>query len=332
MAIYKIPDSMRVGPPVLRVRNIDTAMAFYENSLGLQVNRSYKDNSPGGGYYDDVNPIYEVGFKHKFSSSFSFSSSSSFSYEPLLILKHDPNAKKPSLNSRAAGAGLFHFAILVPDRKSLASTYLAVKNSEIQYDGFADHLVSESLYLRDPEDNGIEIYRDRPASEWPRDSKGHIIMDTLALDLNSLLAEMNNGNKVEQTNNAKAFPTGARIGHIHLRVTNLERSIKFYHEKIGLDITVDWSSMGAAFLSAGGRYHHHIGMNTWHSLNGEAHRSGETGLEYFTIIIPDRSFVKTLALRIQQHSSTTTNSKQASENQLLLVSDPDGIQFLIGSE
>jgi catechol 2,3-dioxygenase len=157
-------------------------------------------------------------------------------------------------------------------------------------------------------------------------------MDTLALDLNSLLAEMNNGNKVEQTNNAKAFPTGARIGHIHLRVTNLERSIKFYHDKIGLDITVDWSSMGAAFLSAGGRYHHHIGMNTWHSLNGEAHRSGETGLEYFTIVIPDRSFVKTLALRIQHSSTTTTNCKQASENQLLLVSDPDGIQFLIRSE
>ena len=90
--------------------------------------------------------------------------------------------------------------------------------------------------------------------------------------------------------------------------------------------------MGAAFLSAGGRYHHHIGMNTWHSLNGEAHRSGETGLEYFTIVIPDRSFVKTLALRIQHSSATTTNSKQASENQLLLVSDPDGIQFLIRSE
>ena len=295
MAIYKIPDSMRVGPPVLRVRNIDTAMAFYENSLGLQVNRSYKDNSPGGGYYDDVNAIYEVGFKHNFSSF-----SSSFSYEPLLILKHDPNAKrrKSSLHSgAAAGAGLFHFAILVPDRKSLASTYLALKNSGIQYDGFADHLVSESLYLRDPEDNGIEIYRDRPANEWPRDPEGHIMMDTLPLDWNSLLAEMNNNNnnKEEQRNNdAKAFPTGARIGHIHLRVTNLERSIKFYHEKIGLDITVDWRSMGAAFLSAGG-YHHHIGMNTWHSLNGGAHMSGEAGLEYSTIIIPDRSFIKTLA-------------------------------------
>ncbi len=88
--------------------------------------------------------------------------------------------------------------------------------------------------------------------------------------------------------------------------------------------------MGAPFLSAGG-YHHHIGMNTWHSLNGEAHLSGEAGLEYFTIIIPDRSFVKTLASRIQ-HSSTTSNSKQINKNQLLLVSDPDHIQFLIRSE
>jgi catechol 2,3-dioxygenase len=317
---------MRIGPPVLRVRNIDTAMAFYENSLGLQVNRSYKDNSPGGDYYDDVNPIYEVGFKHNNISSFSSSSSS---YEPLLLLKHDPNAKKKS--SLLHSAGLFHFAILVPDRKSLASTYLALKNSGIQYDGFADHLVSESLYLRDPEDNGIEIYRDRPANEWPRDTEGHIMMDTLPLDWNSLLAEMNNNNnKEEQRNNAKAFPTGARIGHIHLRVTNLERSIKFYHEKIGLDITVDWRSMGAAFLSAGG-YHHHIGMNTWHSLNGGAHMSGEAGLEYFTIIIPDRSFVNTLALRIQ-HSSTTTNSKQIDGNQLLLFSDPDGIQLMIRSQ
>jgi catechol 2,3-dioxygenase len=316
---------MRVGPPVLRVRNIDTAMAFYENSLGLQVNR----RNPG--VDDNGNSIYELGFKHNNISS----SSSSSSHDPLLILKHDPNAKrrKSSLHSGGAGAGLYHFAILVPDRKSLASTYLALKNSGIQYDGFADHLVSESLYLRDPEDNGIEIYRDRPANEWPRDTEGHIMMDTLPLDWNSLLAEMNNNNnnKEEQRNDAKAFPTGARIGHIHLRVTNLERSIKFYHEKIGLDITVNWRSMGAAFLSAGD-YHHHIGMNTWHSLNGEAHMSGEAGLEYFTIIIPDKSFVNTLALRIQ-HSSTTTNSKQIDGNQLLLFfSDPDGIQLLIRSQ
>jgi catechol 2,3-dioxygenase len=108
--------------------------------------------------------------------------------------------------------------------------------------------VSESLYLRDPENNGIEIYRDRQAIEWSHDSEGYIKMDTLPLDLNSIVSELNE----EERKTAKAFPTGARIGHIHIRVTNLERSIKFYHEKIGLDITSDWSSMGASFLSAEG--------------------------------------------------------------------------------
>jgi catechol 2,3-dioxygenase len=303
VAPCKIPDNTKVGLPVLRVRNVETVLAFYENKLGLQVNREYKDD-------EDHTPIYELGFKGNVSSS----------YEPLLILKHAPISKKPLLHS----AGLYHFAILVPDRKSLASTYLALKNSHVHYEGFADHLVSESLYLRDPENNGIEIYRDRPANEWIRDVEGHIMMDTLPLDLNSLLAEMNNDK--EQINSAKAFPSGARIGHLHLRVTNIERSIEFYHQKIGLNITLDWSSMGAAFLSAGG-YHHHIGMNTWHSLNGEAHTNGEAGLEKFTITIPNKSFVNALALRV----SSSTNYKQVSENQLL-VSDPDGIQFTIRSQ
>jgi len=300
----KIPENTKVGLPVLRVRNVETVLAFYENRLGLQVNREYKDD-------EDHAPIYELGFNGNVSSS---------SHEPLLILKHDPISKEPSLHS----AGLYHFAILVPDRKSLASTYLALKNSYVHYDGFADHLVSESLYLRDPENNGIEIYRDRPANEWIHDVKGHIMMDTLPLDLNSLLAGMNNDK--DQINSAKAFPSGARIGHLHLRVTNIERSIEFYNQKIGLNITLDWSSMGAAFLSAGG-YHHHIGMNTWHSLNGEVHTNGEAGLEKFTITIPDESFVNALALRV----SSSTNSNQVSENQLL-VSDPDGIQFTIRSQ
>ena len=214
---------MKIGCPVLRVRNIDKVLAFYEKSLGLRVTRRYRIDDDKG----DL--VYELDVKHKSSLSIN---------GPLLIIEHDPNAKNVSQTT----AGLFHFAILVPDRKSLASTYLAVRNSGVRYDGFADHLVSESLYLRDPENNGIEIYRDRPSIEWPRDNEGHIMMDTLPLDLDSLVSEELNK---EERENAEAFTSGARIGHIHLKVTNLERSIKFYHEKLGLDITVNWSSMGA---------------------------------------------------------------------------------------
>jgi catechol 2,3-dioxygenase len=301
---------MKVGSPVLRVKNIDKVLAFYERDLGLQVNKKYQNDNNG-------NPVYELGFKDDVSFS------GNESPLPLLILQYDPNVKNASPHS----AGLYHFAILVPDRRSLASTYLAIRDSGVHYDGFADHLVSESLYLRDPEDNGIEIYHDRPAREWPRDAEGHIMMDTLPLNLHSLLAEM----KKEERKNAKAFPTGARIGHIHLKVINLERSVKFYHEKLGLDITLDWISMGAAFLSAG-RYHHHIGMNTWYSLDGQVHTYGEAGLENFTITIPDRSFVNTINKSILPDSTSEQQTRQAAHKNQFLVSDPDGIQFLIKSE
>jgi catechol 2,3-dioxygenase len=300
---------MRIGSPVLRVKNIDRILRFYEERLGLQMNRRYQVGDDDGG---GDNLVCELGSKQK-----------SMSNESILILHHDPNAKNAPLRS----AGLYHFAILVPDTKSLALTYLAIRNSGLQYDGFADHLVSESLYLRDPENNGIEIYRDRQASEWSHDNEGHINMDTLPLDLNSLVSELN----IEERKTAKAFPTGARIGHMHLRVTNLQRSIKFYHEKIGLDITSDWSSMGAAFLSAGG-YHHHIGMNTWHSLNGQVHGNGETGLENFTIAIPDRTSFNTIESIINRHASSEQQTKQKTDRNQFLIFDPDGIQIVFKAE
>jgi catechol 2,3-dioxygenase len=302
---------MRIGSPVLRVKNIDRVLLFYEKGLGLHVNRRYQHGEDDEDV-DSDNLEYDLGFKQKFLSD-----------EPILILHHDPNAK----NAPQRSAGLYHFAILVPDRRSLATTYLALINSGVRFDGFADHLVSESLYLRDPENNGIEIYRDRQASEWSHDSEGHIKMDTLPLDLNSIISELNK----EEKETAKAFPTGARIGHMHLRVTNLERSIKFYHEKIGLDIASDWSSMGAAFLSAGG-YHHHIGINTWHSLNGKVHGDGETGLENFTITIPDRTSFDTIKSIINRHASSEQQMKQETDKNQFLIFDPDGIQIVFKSE
>lgn len=302
---FKINDIIRLSCVALRVRDIDKTLVFYEKKLGLQTKKRHQD--------DDGNLLCELGFRDAIQNE-----------EPILQLHHDANAKIASSHS----AGLFHFAMLVPNRKSLASTYLALKNSGVHYDGFADHLVSESLYFRDPENNGIEVYRDRPRQDWPRDPEGYILMDTLPLNLQSLVTEMGEA----KTENAIPFPSGAIIGHMHLKVTNLMRSMKFYHEKFALDITVDWSSMGAAFLSAGG-YHHHIGMNTWNSLNGQSQGSNVAGLKNFTIVTADVSSFYKIRSTIENDyfNSKQRKLQESAHGDELTVSDPDGIQIVIKS-
>ncbi len=236
----------------------------------------------------------ELGFKESFRDAL----------DPLLILKHDPGAKEAPHNF----AGLFHFAILVPDRKSFARAYSALEKNHLRFEGFADHLVSESLYLRDAERNGIEIYRDRPTSEWMHDNEGHVVMDTLSLNLAGLMDELSSKDR----DSTETFPNGARIGHMHLRVTNLEQSVKFYQTKLGLRISADWSEMGAMFLSAG-NYHHHIGLNIWHSLNGKKHEPGEVGLDEFST-----------NLYFDSTSDPADATPERNDNEPIF--DPDGIQ------
>lgn len=296
---FRMPDQMKIGPPTLRVRDLDKVLRFYEEVLGLEA----KNKS---------NQSVELGFKQKLDGS----------GDPLLIVTQDSKARAPPHNF----AGLFHFAILVPDRRSLALAFSSLEKNKIQFDGFADHLVSESLYLHDPERNGIEIYRDRPRKEWTYDDQGKIMMDTLPLDIEAILGELHKEENTDNTANdddqylLTAFPNGARIGHMHLRVTDLEKSVKFYHEKLGLDITANWSSMGAMFLSVGG-YHHNIGLNTWYSLGGKFHESSEAGLDSFmiTLLPDDSSFVATLESRFEEDRIMRLNDHQ------LVISDPDNI-------
>ncbi len=302
-ARFRMHDGMRLGAPTLRIKNLEEVLSFYESNLGLKANRNYQDS-------DDSLGVLELGFKSNRNDS-----------EPILILKQDPKAAA----TRHDFAGLYHYAVLVPDRKSLASTYLAIEGSGASYDGFADHTFSESLYMHDVERNGIEIYADRPRNTWgtimEAMSKGDVrgLMSlNKPLDLDSLLMEL----KGDETSSRSPFPRGARIGHIHLRITNLERSVRFYHEKLGLDVRANLPEMGAAFLSVGG-YHHQVGLNTWHSLGGSPHKDGQAGMENFTIRVPDVSVLDVLATEFPD--SPVKNGR-------LSISDPDGIRILIEVE
>jgi catechol 2,3-dioxygenase len=191
----------------------------------------------------------------------------------LIELIDDPGAPPAPPGS----TGLFHLAILVPDRPSLARAVRRVVDSGQRFTGASDHFVSEALYLRDPEGNGIEIYCDRPRSEWEYGPGGELKMGTVALDLDSVLDELPEGDD-------PGMPDGTRIGHVHLHVADLRPAESFYAGELGLDVTVR-SYPGALFLSRDG-YHHHLGLNTWQGEGAPPPPPGARGLEEYELLLP----------------------------------------------
>jgi len=209
---------------------------------------------------------------------------------PLVELHGDPSA--PPLDRRAPG--LFHLAILVPSRLDLAFALARIAEAGAGLDGASDHLVSEALYLADPDGNGIEIYRDRPRGEWPH-RNGALEMATLPLDLDSVLAELSAAAAEPQT---KA-PPGTRMGHVHLQVSDIAEAERFYNGVLGFDVTVR-GYPGALFVSAGG-YHHHLGLNTWHSAGSPPPAPGAIGLRSFEIVLPTSGELERVLERVRAH-------------------------------
>jgi catechol 2,3-dioxygenase len=179
-------------------------------------------------------------------------------------------------------SGLFHVAILVPSRIELARSLRRIADARWPLSGASDHLVSEALYLRDPDGNGIEIYRDRPRAQWSYDGRGAIKMDTLRLDLSELLRELDSDTGYDP---ASAVAAGTRIGHVHLQISELDAAERFYRGVLGFDATVR-TYPGALFVSAGG-YHHHLGLNTWQTLGASPPPPGSIGLRSFEVLLPD---------------------------------------------
>jgi catechol 2,3-dioxygenase len=186
--------------------------------------------------------------------------------------------------------GLFHLALLVPDRRALTEALRRVAAAGWRLDGASDHLVSEALYLSDPEGNGIELYRDRPREGWPHAESGELEMDTLPLDLDDLLGEL--ADDADGPADVRALlsaapaedpgmPAGTTLGHVHLQVSDLAAAEAFYVGALGFDVMVSGYA-GALFVAAGG-YHHHLGLNTWASAGGPRADPAARGLRDFAI-------------------------------------------------
>lgn len=186
----------------------------------------------------------------------------------LLVLERDPGAKPDDPRT----AGLFHTAFLLPSRADLGRWINHAIADRIVVDGASDHIVSEALYLTDPEGNGIEIYADRPREEWTwRD--GLVEMATMRMDVPSVVGSVPAGDA-----GWKGLPADTVVGHVHLRVGDPRAAEDFWHREFGFDTVARYGAQ-AVFLSSGG-YHHHIGANTWQSAGAGQRDPGRSGLSW----------------------------------------------------
>jgi catechol 2,3-dioxygenase len=259
----KLPDEFALGLAALRVSDADRALDFYVNKVGLELLAR-----------GETTAMLGAGGKE--------------------ILRLDFNRGIAPRDYRETG--LYHVAILLPDRPSLGAAIARLAANDVKL-GAADHLVSEAIYLWDPDNNGIEIYRDRPREEWEwRGDQVH--MANRPLDFRGLLAEP----EVE-TLAAKPMKAGTRIGHIHLEVDDLDKAKNFYGEVIGFAPTA--TLPGAQFLSAGG-YHHHLGTNVWESRDGPTPSPDTAGISLMTFELPDAESIKALQSRLEGAGIATT--------------------------
>jgi catechol 2,3-dioxygenase len=281
-----LPPATSLGPVRLNAGDAGPLAAFYAQTVGLR---------PLG----TSNGVLALGAEEG---------------KPLVELLPSPGAPLRPLGT----TGLFHLAILVPSRLDLARALRQVSESGWHLTGASDHLVSEALYLRDPEGNGIEIYRDRSREEWRRVG-GEIEMDTLPLDLEGVLSELAGDDAPPG-----GMPPGTGIGHVHLNVADIPASQAFYSDALGFDVTVR-TYPGALFVSAGG-YHHHVGLNTWMGEGAPPPPPGARGLERFEVVLPTASDLEATERRLAEQGVQTQRTDEG-----VLTADPSGNRMLLSA-
>jgi len=228
----------------------------------------------------------------------------------LIEIEHRPDA----LPDDERTAGLYHTAFLMPTRLDHARWILHIAQARVPIAGASDHGVSEAFYLDDPEGNGVEVYNDRPPERWQRDGD-MIVMPTKPLDVEAILRDTAPGESYG------AAPEGLRIGHVHLRVGNLERAEQFYRGAIGLDLKRRRG--GATFMSSGG-YHHHVGANVWHSDGAGLRDPSRAGLAWFSMEAADAKALDGVATRLKAASAIVASAPGGIE-----TADPWGTRVRI---
>jgi catechol 2,3-dioxygenase len=248
---------LRIGAIGLVARDLDLLTNYYRDLLGLTVQERTADKARLG--TGDVT---------------------------LIGIEHRPDAKPDD----TATAGLYHTAFLMPTRADHARWIIHIARNRVPITGASDHGVSEAFYLDDPEGNGIEVYNDRPREAWQRED-GLIVMPTKQLDVESILREVD-----PETATYPSAPGGLRIGHIHLRVGDVDRAEQFYRGVVGLDLTRRRG--GATFMSSGG-YHHHVGANVWHSKGAGPRDPNRAGLAWFAVEAADAGTLNAIGERLK---------------------------------
>ena len=262
---HQIHPSTEIGLVKLKISDLKRSVTFYTEVVGLRILNQTENMAE-----------LTVDGRH-----------------PLLILEQIANAVV--LPERSV-AGLYHFAILVPDRVSLGLSLRNLIKNNIDV-GQGDHLVSEALYINDPDNNGIEIYADRPKDSWKRDAAGEYIMTTDPVDVDGLLA-------ISEGKSWSGLAEGAIIGHVHFHVSDLQKAEEFYCGILGFDVTAHYGGM-ALFISAGG-YHHHIGLNTWAGVGAPPAPDEAVGLDYFTLVLPTHADLDAVIVQLKNEGTTVT--------------------------
>ncbi len=282
---FSIHPATRVGHVALSVANLDNQIAFYQQALGfVQHWRDGNSAGMGAGGADLLRMVEKPGYKR---------------------------AQRVT--------GLYHFAVLFPDRRELARAMARL--FVLKYRNYpTDHIMTKTTYLDDPEGNGIELYTELPEDGWmgmengeyiARRADGSLSNGREALDVEALLRNLKEDDRLDVP-----APQETRIGHVHLHVRDVDEALDFYHGILGFDIMGNAKAMHAAFISAGG-YHHHIGLNTWQGEGAPPPPPDALGLRYFTVELPDQAALDEVVARVEKAGLPANQTEDG-----LLLADP----------